>query len=81
MHFNQQQYRHWHRFREARGQCRLGSDTEGVEMSGPLVFWQTMPTWHSRQIRVFDRKQAPKFRFNEITSENQGVNKKSEILD
>ena len=38
------------------GSAALGLTLEELKCLAPSVFWQTMPTWHSRQIRVFDRK-------------------------
>ena len=49
-------------------------------MSGPLGFLANNAHLAHKANTCF-RLETPKFRFNKITSENQDVNKKSEILD
>ena len=49
-------------------------------MSGPLGFLANNAHLALTANTCF-RSEAPKFRFNKITSENQHANKKSEILD
>ena len=65
-----------------RGWHPLGSDTEGSEIClAPSVFLASDAHLALKAKPTFNWKQASKFRFNKIISQNQGVNKKSEILD